>query len=51
MAGQDRTVMLLGSTGLVGGELLRLLLADDSVVRVVAPGRRAERLSDSGSGP
>lgn len=33
--------MLLGSTGLVGGELLRLLLADDSVVRVVAPGRRA----------
>lgn len=32
--------MLLGATGLVGGELLRLLLADRTVGRVVALGRR-----------
>jgi uncharacterized protein YbjT (DUF2867 family) len=32
--------MLLGATGLVGGELLRLLLADRTVGRVVALARR-----------
>lgn len=32
--------MLLGATGLVGGELLRLLLADRAVGRVVALARR-----------
>lgn len=33
-----RRVLLLGATGLVGGELLKLLLADESIasVRVVA---------------
>lgn len=35
-----RTVMVLGATGLVGGELLRQLLALRDVGRVVAPGRR-----------
>lgn len=35
-----RTVMVLGATGLVGGELLRQLLARREVARVVAPGRR-----------
>ena len=40
MAPRGRTVMLLGATGLVGGQLLRLLLADHEVGRVVALGRR-----------
>lgn len=35
-----RIVMVLGATGLVGGELLRQLLARRGVARVVAPGRR-----------
>lgn len=35
-----RIVMVLGATGLVGGELLRQLLARRGVTRVVAPGRR-----------
>ena len=39
MAAQ-RTVMVLGATGLVGRELLRALLRDPSVARVVAPARR-----------
>ena len=36
-----RKVLLAGATGLVGRQLLRLLLADDSVEQVVALGRRA----------
>ena len=40
MATRGRSVMLLGATGLVGGELLRLLLADHDIGRVVALGRR-----------
>ena len=35
------TVLLIGATGLVGGEVLRLALADARVKRVVAPTRRA----------
>ena len=35
------TVLLAGATGLVGGEVLRLALADARVKRVVAPTRRA----------
>ncbi len=34
-------VMLLGATGLVGGEVLNLALADPKVQQVVAPTRRA----------
>jgi len=34
-------ILLSGATGLVGGEALRLLLADDRVAVVVAPTRRA----------
>ncbi|HSW19159.1 MAG TPA: NAD-dependent dehydratase [Ramlibacter sp.] len=36
-----KTLMLLGATGLVGGEALRLALADARVARVVAPTRHA----------
>lgn len=36
-----RKVLLAGATGLVGRQLLRLLLADDSVDQIVAFGRRA----------
>ncbi len=36
-----RSVLLLGATGLVGRELLSLLLADDDVNRVVVLARRA----------
>ena len=36
-----RSVLLAGATGLVGRELLRGLLADDGVARVVVVGRRA----------
>jgi uncharacterized protein YbjT (DUF2867 family) len=35
------SLLVLGSTGLVGGHLLRLALDDDRVTRVVAPVRRA----------
>ncbi|MEJ6022402.1 NAD(P)H-binding protein [Ramlibacter sp. PS4R-6] len=42
MAGAaQRSVLLAGATGLVGRELLRGLLADDSVARVIVLGRRA----------
>jgi uncharacterized protein YbjT (DUF2867 family) len=37
----QRSVLVAGATGLVGRELLRALLADDSVADVVAVGRRA----------
>jgi uncharacterized protein YbjT (DUF2867 family) len=40
-AGPGRSVMLLGATGLVGRECLRLLLADPGVTRIVALTRRA----------
>lgn len=35
-----RRVLLLGATGLIGSEVLRLLLADDSIERVVVITRR-----------
>lgn len=35
-----KTLLLAGATGLVGGEVLRLALADPAVKRVVAPTRR-----------
>ena len=34
-------ILLAGATGLVGGEVLKLALADDRVSRLVAPTRRA----------
>lgn len=40
-----RRVVLAGATGLVGGRLLRRLLADDSVSEVHAYGRRAPTLT------
>lgn len=40
-AAHQRSVLVAGATGLVGRELLRALLADDSVADVVAVGRRA----------
>lgn len=40
MATHGRAVMLLGATGLVGGELLRQLLANPTIGRVVALTRR-----------
>jgi len=42
-AGQH--VLLLGATGLVGAAVLARLLADDRVVRVTAPARRAVAVS------
>jgi len=36
-----RTVVVVGATGLVGGHLVRMLAADKTVERVVAPVRRA----------
>lgn len=36
-----RTVVVVGATGLVGGHLVRVLAADGTVERVVAPVRRA----------
>ncbi len=36
----NRSGLLLGATGLVGGHLLDVLLADDTWNRVIAPGRR-----------
>jgi uncharacterized protein YbjT (DUF2867 family) len=41
--GAHRSVLLAGATGLVGAELLRALLADDSVTHVLAIGRRAPK--------
>jgi uncharacterized protein YbjT (DUF2867 family) len=38
---KDRSALLVGSTGLVGGELLKLLLADPRYSRVHTVGRRA----------
>jgi uncharacterized protein YbjT (DUF2867 family) len=38
---RPRTVLVAGATGLVGGELLQGLLADDTVGAVYAVGRRA----------
>ena len=38
---RDRHVLLAGATGLVGSELLQMLLADDSVATVHLLGRRA----------
>jgi uncharacterized protein YbjT (DUF2867 family) len=35
------SIMILGATGLVGQDLLRLALADPAITRVVAPTRRA----------
>lgn len=37
---EGRTLLLLGATGLVGGEVLRLALDDSRVSRIVAPTRR-----------
>ncbi|CAN5633159.1 NAD(P)H-binding protein [soil metagenome] len=39
-----RTVLLAGSSGLVGREILKLLLADDTVAQVHSVGRRAVAL-------
>lgn len=46
MSDSARSVLLLGATGLVGGEILRQLLADPSVARVVALTRRPLQLAD-----
>ncbi|MFK0382712.1 NAD-dependent dehydratase [Agrobacterium sp. NPDC090273] len=40
MAGEGATLLLVGASGLVGGHVLRLALADPAVARVVAPTRR-----------
>jgi uncharacterized protein YbjT (DUF2867 family) len=40
----DRTTIVLGGTGLVGGHLVRVLSADEGVGAVVAPVRRAVTL-------
>ncbi|MDB4934206.1 MAG: Nucleoside-diphosphate-sugar epimerase, partial [Labilithrix sp.] len=41
------TAWVAGGTGLVGGELLRLLLADEAFTKVVAVGRRPAPLEDA----
>jgi uncharacterized protein YbjT (DUF2867 family) len=41
-----RTAVVLGSTGLVGGALLRLLLEDPRTARVVTLGRRPPPIAD-----
>jgi uncharacterized protein YbjT (DUF2867 family) len=41
MSAQQRSVLIAGATGLIGREILRGLLADASVARVVALGRTA----------
>ncbi|WP_109124801.1 NAD(P)H-binding protein [Dyella sp. C11] len=41
MNAAPRHVLLAGATGLTGGKLLELLLADDAVAHVLAPTRRA----------
>lgn len=43
MASTTRSVLLVGATGLVGGEILRLLADDRSVERIVIAARRAVR--------
>lgn len=40
MSDQPRSVLLIGATGLVGRECLRLLLADQDVMRLVVVSRR-----------
>ncbi|WP_246705209.1 NAD-dependent dehydratase [Rhizobium sp. RM] len=40
MAGEGATLLLVGASGMVGGHVLRLALADPAVARVVAPTRR-----------
>src|SRR5262249_18303925 len=47
MSEAARSVLLLGATGLVGGELLRQLLADPTVGRVVALTRRPLEIGGS----
>ena len=37
---EPKSILLAGATGLVGGQVLALLLADPRVARVVAPSRR-----------
>jgi uncharacterized protein YbjT (DUF2867 family) len=44
-----RSVLLCGATGLVGGECLRLLVADPAVERVVVPTRRPLPSSPGGT--
>lgn len=41
---ERRRVLLLGATGLIGSELLPLLLADDSIARVIVVARRTTGL-------
>ncbi len=41
-----RNVILLGATGMVGGEVLRLCLADPRVARVTVLGRKSVGVSD-----
>src|SRR5438309_2140879 len=41
MSGAHRSVLLAGATGLVGQQMLRRLLDDSHVDRVIALGRRA----------
>ncbi|MEO8193422.1 MAG: oxidoreductase [Gemmatimonadales bacterium] len=48
-SGNARSALLLGATGLVGSECLRLLMADDSFSRVVVASRR--KLDDASSSP
>jgi uncharacterized protein YbjT (DUF2867 family) len=42
----SRKALLLGGSGLIGGHLLRYLLADESYDRVIAPGRRELPVQD-----
>jgi uncharacterized protein YbjT (DUF2867 family) len=42
---KDRSALLVGATGLVGGELLKLLLADPRYTRVHTVGRRAPAIA------
>lgn len=42
-----RHVLLLGATGLVGGQVLQRLLADGRVGRITAPARRALGIADA----
>jgi uncharacterized protein YbjT (DUF2867 family) len=46
MMKSERTAILLGATGLVGGHCLNLLLEDDAYSRVVALGRRKTARED-----
>lgn len=49
MTTASRTVLVIGSTGLVGRECVRLLLADDTVSRVVALVRAPTQIFGSSS--